>query len=87
MGELLIADMLELWPGVKFVPSDEICAALIEYRPNAWGDVNHRGRALNPQRIGRVLGVDRGIRSVKNHTGKRGYCMDYIEWRTREGQQ
>ena len=57
----------------SFVATPDLIARLIDFNPSQWSSVNHFGRDLTAQRMGRILSRA-GICSTKNHIGQRGYC-------------
>lgn len=72
-------DIRAVWPvGVEFLPTVELVELLIKGFPDRWDEGGWFGRAITPQRIGRELGVNRGILSSKNHRDQRGYVRDDV---------
>ena len=75
LAKILMEDIKAVAPTSSFVPTDELVTALIEHNPQQWSASNHYGRDLTPQRMGRLLANELGIRSTRNHKDKRGYCV------------
>jgi hypothetical protein len=75
LASILLTDIQAVAPVGSFVPTDELVASLIEHNPSQWSEANHYGRDLTPQRMGRLLANELGIRSTRNHKDKRGYCV------------
>jgi len=75
LAKILLSDIQAVAPVASFIPTDELVASLIEHNPSQWSADNHYGRDLTPQRMGRLLSNEFGVRSTRNHKDKRGYCV------------
>jgi len=81
----LLAHLHETWPpGLAFVATSDLVRTLILEHPEMWGEDSPYGRALTPQRFGRMLATSYGVNSTRmSATGPRGYTFASLEqpWR------
>lgn len=75
---LLLRHLLAEWPEtIPFRSTSEIISTLVRDHPDVWGDGSPIGKALTPQRLGRMLTSAYGIRSQVEDTADkyspRGY--------------
>lgn len=67
-------------PGVTFVPTEELVGCLIRQHPESWGSDSAYGKALTPQRLGRMLSTHYKITSGRPDTnGPRGYTFASLQ--------
>ena len=79
LATVLLSDIRDVVGGESFVPTADLVPRLIEHNPAQWSASNHYGRDLTPQRMGRLLANELGIRSTRNHAKQRGYCVSVLE--------
>lgn len=71
---ILLEDLHGVWPeGREFIPTSELVSALIIADPDYWGELSAYGRALTPQRMGKLL-TQIKVKASKNAQGQRGYA-------------
>lgn len=78
---LLLKHLAEMWPvGETFIPTSTIVADLAVGHPGEWGDASPFGKALTPQRFGRMLATSYGINSGRpGGVGPRGYTFASLQ--------
>ena len=79
LGEVLLEDIRELSHASSFISTEDLVASLIDHNPDQWSAANHYGRDLTPQRMGRLLAGQFGIKSTRNSASKRGYCTSVFQ--------
>ncbi|EUA14895.1 hypothetical protein I546_1144 [Mycobacterium kansasii 732] len=74
-GMVLLKDLYDAWPNDDdFLSSKEIVDLLIEHNPDFWDAGSGYGRAINAQRLGRMLNQAAKIHSVRERrNGPRGF--------------
>jgi len=76
----LPSDIRTVWPdGMHYFQTKDLVEALTDRFPERWSDSSHFGRDLTAQRLGRALAGIYGVRSKRDHTAHRGYCLSDIE--------
>lgn len=80
---LLLRHIINLWPpGEPFWATTQLVDTLVMEHPEVWGDESNYGKALTPQRLGRMLNSAYGIRSTREDTAEknstRGYRRDHF---------
>lgn len=69
-----LKDVMTVWPeGREHLTSETLVRFLIAESPEQWGATSSYGRALTPQRLGRMLSSNFGIHTGKTSTGERVY--------------
>ena len=69
-----------MWPNDEaFVPTNVLLHNLIAEHPDDWGAGSSYGKALTPQRLGRMLVASFGIHSARHDPLPRGYVRAAFE--------
>jgi hypothetical protein len=74
----LLRHLREIWDDEQFLPTSYLIDRLIQTHPEMWGLGSPFGKALTPQRFGRMLASAYKVHSSKDSTGKRGYCRSSL---------
>jgi hypothetical protein len=69
----LLHHLRELWGVEPFLSTEYLVRRLIETHPEMWGPLSSYGKALTPQRFGRMLAGSYQVHSGKDSNDKRGY--------------
>lgn len=74
-GMVLLKDLYDAWPdGEEFLSSKEMVDLLIAHNPDFWDAGSGYGRAINAQRLGRMLNQAAKIHSLRERrNGPRGF--------------
>jgi hypothetical protein len=77
---ILIRDLSQIWDGETFMATDTIIRWLIRENPSMWGAESTYGKALTPQRLGRMLAGSYGVHSdrTRDAAQHRGYYRDAL---------
>jgi hypothetical protein len=75
------SEIVEVWPaGECFISTLDLVESLMGHNPDKWGRSCCYRKGLTPQRMGRYLFHELGIKASKNAHDKRGYYLaDFTE--------
>lgn len=84
---LLLEHLAEVWPqGETFAATADLVPALISSHPETWGSESPYGKALTPQRFGRMLATSYKVNSQRqpDRDRERGYSLNTLGtvWRS-----
>lgn len=80
----LLRDLAEIWPAERaHQASSVLITNLITHNPQQWGEFSSFGKALTPQRMGRMLAQGFQVNSARQGDGPRGYYRQTLApvWR------
>lgn len=80
----LLRDLAEVWPADRtHVATNVLVTALTTHNPQQWGEFSTFGKALTPQRMGRMLAQGFQVNSSRQGDGPRGYYRQTLApvWR------
>jgi hypothetical protein len=80
----LLRDLAEIWPADRaHLASSVLITNLITHNPQQWGEFSSFGKALTPQRMGRMLAQGFQVNSARQGDGPRGYYRQTLApvWR------
>ena len=78
-ARVLANDITSVLGDESFIYTADLIPRLVEHNPEQWSAAHHFGRELTPQRLGRILSSEFGIKSTRDHTPNRGYCKSALE--------
>lgn len=79
VARVLANDIASVLGDESFIYTADLIQHLVQHNPEQWSDAHHFGRELTPQRLGRILSNEFGIKSTRDHTPNRGYCKSALE--------